>query len=115
MKAPIMPPCDHQPKPYSGPSFEEVMDLRKRYGEALYEPAKPTEIWVQPPGTPFVGEAFLRAWRITGDPRYMDAARDAARALLMGGTAVLAVGRRRRLRFRHLRQPAADREEGWYR
>lgn len=60
------------------------MDLRKRYGEALYEPAKPTEIWVQPPGTPSVGEAFLRAWRITGDPRYLDAARDAARALAWG-------------------------------
>ena len=31
MKAPKLPPYDHQPKPYSGPSFDEVMDLRKRY------------------------------------------------------------------------------------
>jgi len=31
MKAPELPPYDHQPRPYSGPSFEEVMDLRKRY------------------------------------------------------------------------------------
>lgn len=28
---PELPACDHQPRPYSGPSFEEVMDLRKRY------------------------------------------------------------------------------------
>ena len=31
MKSPKLPPYDHQPKTYSGPSFEEVMDLRKRY------------------------------------------------------------------------------------
>ncbi|NVM26914.1 MAG: aminotransferase class III-fold pyridoxal phosphate-dependent enzyme, partial [Desulfobacterales bacterium] len=31
MKVPKLPPYDHHSKPYSGPSFEEVMDLRKRY------------------------------------------------------------------------------------
>jgi alanine-glyoxylate transaminase/(R)-3-amino-2-methylpropionate-pyruvate transaminase len=31
IKTPKLPAYDHQPKPYSGPSFEEVMDLRKRY------------------------------------------------------------------------------------
>ena len=31
MKAPELPPYDHQPRPYSGPSFDEVMDLRKSY------------------------------------------------------------------------------------
>jgi len=31
MNVPKLPPCDHHPKPYSGPSFDEVMDLRKRY------------------------------------------------------------------------------------
>lgn len=31
MKAPKIPPYDHQPRPYAGPSFEEVMDLRRRY------------------------------------------------------------------------------------
>jgi alanine-glyoxylate transaminase/(R)-3-amino-2-methylpropionate-pyruvate transaminase len=31
MEAPKLPPYDHEPKPYSGPSIEEVMDLRKRY------------------------------------------------------------------------------------
>ena len=31
MKTPELPPYDHQPKPYSGPSLEEVMKLRKRF------------------------------------------------------------------------------------
>ena len=31
MKIPELPPYDHQPRPYHGPPFEEVMDLRKRY------------------------------------------------------------------------------------
>jgi hypothetical protein len=45
------------------------LDLKDRYGEALYEKAKKTEIWVQPPGTPSVGQCYLRAWRITGGVR----------------------------------------------
>ena len=60
------------------------LDLKRRYGEALYEVAKPTQIWVQPPGTPSVGEAFLRAARATGEPRYHRAARKAALALAWG-------------------------------
>ena len=31
MKIPELPPYDHQPKPYHGPSSEQVMDMRKRY------------------------------------------------------------------------------------
>ena len=60
------------------------LDFKKRYGEALHEVAKPTEIWVQPPGTPSVGEAFLRAGRATGERRYYRAARRAALALAWG-------------------------------
>ncbi len=60
------------------------LDLRKRYGEGFYEPAKPTEIWVQPPGTPSVGEVYLRAFKITGDTIYLKASVDAARALAWG-------------------------------
>jgi hypothetical protein len=60
------------------------VDLKKRYGEGLYEQAKSTEIWVQPPGTPSVGECFLRAYRITGEKQYLTAATDAARALAWG-------------------------------
>jgi len=59
-------------------------DLTKRYGESFYEKAKATEIWVQPPGTPTVGQCYLRAWRVTGDRHYFDATRDVARALVWG-------------------------------
>lgn len=59
-------------------------DMKKRYGEALYEPAKETEIWVQPPGTPTIGESFLRAFRLTGDEYYLNAAKNAALALAWG-------------------------------
>ena len=30
-KQPQLPPYDHKPKPYAGPSFEETMKLRKQY------------------------------------------------------------------------------------
>ncbi len=60
------------------------LDLQKRYGEAIYEKARPNEIWVQPPGTPTIGQCYLRAWKVTGDKYYFDAARDVARALVWG-------------------------------
>jgi PelA/Pel-15E family pectate lyase len=40
--------------------------------------------WVQPPGTPAVGLAFLAAYEATKDPYYLDAAREVAAALLKG-------------------------------
>ena len=60
------------------------LDLKQRYGEATYEKAKDNEIWVQPPGTPTVGQCYLRAHKATGDRFYFDAARDVARALVWG-------------------------------
>ena len=60
------------------------LDLKNRYGEALYERAKSNEIWVQPPGTPTVGQRYLAAWKATGDKFYLDATRDVARALAWG-------------------------------
>jgi hypothetical protein len=41
-------------------------------------------IWVQPPGTPAVGEAFLDAYEATRDQRSLEAAREAADALWLG-------------------------------
>lgn len=41
-------------------------------------------VWVQPPGTPTVAEAFLDAYEATGDDLHLAAARDAAHALLLG-------------------------------
>jgi hypothetical protein len=53
-------------------------DLKERAGERK---ATATMIWMQPPGTPSVGMAFLRAHEATGDPRYLDAALAAGVAL----------------------------------
>ena len=60
------------------------LDLKERYGEAVYEKASENEIWVQPPGTPSIGQCYLRAWEITGDRKYLDAARECGRALAWG-------------------------------
>jgi len=57
------------------------LDLKQRWGEGI---AGPSQIWVQPPGTPTVGIAFLKAYRATGDRFYLDAATDAANALVYG-------------------------------
>lgn len=56
-------------------------DLKERWGEGK---ATATQIWVQPPGTPAVGRAFLRAWETTKNPRHWQAAEAAALALARG-------------------------------
>ena len=56
-------------------------DLEQRWGEVQ---ATATQIWVQPPGTPSMGMAFLRAYRATKDPRHLAAAAQAAAALARG-------------------------------
>ncbi|MAF10316.1 pectic acid lyase [Candidatus Poribacteria bacterium] len=53
-------------------------DLTDRRGEGN---ATPTQGWVQPPGTPSVGMAYLRAYEATGDVVYMDAAVEVVHAL----------------------------------
>jgi len=56
-------------------------DLSLREGEGT---ATDTMIWVQPPGTPSVGMVYLTAYEATGDEYYLEAARDAAYALVSG-------------------------------
>ena len=56
-------------------------DLALREGEGK---ATATTAWVQPPGTPSVGKAFLLAYERTGDKYYLDAAVETARALVKG-------------------------------
>jgi len=58
-----------------------TVDLGERYGENFYEPAKPGDIWVQPPGTPSVGECYLRAYKATGETMYLGCARAVGLAL----------------------------------
>ncbi len=53
----------------------------RRLGEGE---AAASEVWVQPPGTPTVGEAFLDAFGATGDAFYLEAARRAGHALAYG-------------------------------
>ena len=57
------------------------LDLKQRWGEGL---ASPTQIWVQPPGSPTVGMAYLKAHRATGDRDYLEAAEETAEALAYG-------------------------------
>ena len=56
-------------------------DLTRREGEGI---ASPTTIWVQPPGTPSVGMAFLQAYDATGDTLFLNGAVEAAQALVWG-------------------------------
>jgi len=56
-------------------------DLSQRSGEGK---ATETQIWVQPPGTPSVGFAYLRAYEATEDEFYLEAAKAAADALVWG-------------------------------
>jgi hypothetical protein len=56
-------------------------DLEHREGEGQ---AGKTTAWVQPPGTPSIGMAFLEAYRRTRDDYLLDAARETAYALVKG-------------------------------
>lgn len=56
-------------------------DLKQREGEGQ---GGPLTAWVQPPGTPSVGEALLEAYQLTGNGDYLEAARETALALVRG-------------------------------
>jgi len=56
-------------------------DLKLREGEGVTDEHT---IWVQPPGTPLVGEALLDVHEATGDKASLKAAEDAALALVLG-------------------------------
>lgn len=66
---------------HGGYVYYTSLDLKDRWGEGR---ADPDTIFVQPPGTPTVGMAFLKAFEATGDPFYRDAATAAAEALVYG-------------------------------
>ena len=56
-------------------------DLSLREGEGV---VTTQTIWVQPPGTPSVGEAFVKLYDATKDRQFLDAARAAADSLRRG-------------------------------
>lgn len=57
------------------------LDTGERWGESGKQAVKPGQIWIQPPGTPTVGEAYLAAWNATGRKPFLEAARETGRAL----------------------------------
>lgn len=81
------------------------VDLSKREGEGVVETQT---VWVQPPGTPAVGEAFVRLWNATHDRQFLDAAFAAAKVLGRGqmrsggwqGSVELESDRRRKWAYR---------------
>lgn len=56
--------------------------VTRRRGESRNLPL--TTNWVQPPGTPTIGMAFVRAYEATGEQLYLDAAMAAAHSLAWG-------------------------------
>ena len=66
---------------HGGYVYHYSPDLRRRWGEGV---ATADQIWVQPPGTPTVGLAYLAAYQATGDKFYLEAATAAAEALVYG-------------------------------
>ncbi|WP_374468763.1 pectate lyase [Phenylobacterium sp.] len=56
-------------------------DFSRRWGELE---AKPTMVWVQPPGTATMGHLYLDAYHATGEAQYYDAAEQVAGALIFG-------------------------------
>ncbi|MCU4677016.1 pectate lyase [Catenovulum sp. 2E275] len=56
-------------------------DFSRRWGEME---AKPTMVWVQPPGTATMGHLYLDAYHITQDESYYKAAQGVASALIKG-------------------------------
>lgn len=71
----------HQVSTQGGYLWKYSSDLSLREGEGRVDTAT---VWVQPPGTPTIGEAFLKLHAATGERIFLDAARAAGEALLRG-------------------------------
>ena len=61
--------------------YHYSMDGKEKWGEGKTDDRT---IEVQPPGTPAVGMSFLRAFRITKNKDFLDAAEEASNALILG-------------------------------
>lgn len=71
----------HSINAHGGYVYFVTPDLSQRWGEG---PKDAETIEVQPPGTPAVGQAFLRVYQTMGDANALTAAKDAAHALIDG-------------------------------
>lgn len=72
----------HSINMHGGYVYYYTLDLKKRWHDDGLSDAHTIEI--QPPGTPAVGNSFLRAYQITKNEVYLEAAKDAARSLVIG-------------------------------
>jgi PelA/Pel-15E family pectate lyase len=85
VRAGLRKACDHwanKVASHGGFVWEYSADLTtRRRGESKDIPA--STVWVQS-GTPMVGEAFLKAYRATGEKAYLEAALAAGRCLAYG-------------------------------
>jgi PelA/Pel-15E family pectate lyase len=66
---------------HGGYVYHYSLDLSQRWGEGE---ATADQIWVQPPGTPTVGLAYVAAYKATGDRYYLEAIEEVATALIYG-------------------------------
>ena len=66
---------------HGGYVYYYSLDLKERHGEGE---CTVDQIWVEPPGTPTVGMAYLKAYESTGDKFYLDAALETGEALIYG-------------------------------
>src|SRR5688500_12892115 len=66
---------------HGGYVYRTSADLARREGEGK---VGPDTVWVQPPGTPAVGMAYLEAYERTGERYLLDAARAAGECLIRG-------------------------------
>lgn len=66
---------------HGGYVYFYTLDLKQRWGEGE---ATKDQIWVEPPGTPTVGMAYLKAYEATKDKFYLDSAQETGLALLYG-------------------------------
>lgn len=61
--------------------YHYTLDGKEKWGEGKTDDRT---IEVQPPGTPAVGMSFLRAYRVTGNKDFLQAAEAASEALILG-------------------------------
>ncbi len=66
---------------HGGYVYHYTLERGERWGEGL---ATDTQIWIQPPGTPTVGLAWVAAFEATGEDYYLDLATKAATAVAYG-------------------------------
>lgn len=66
---------------HGGYLWQYSADLLLREGEGI---VTTNTVWVQPPGTPTIGAAFVRMYEATGDQQFLDAAIEVGQAMRLG-------------------------------